>query len=82
MKLEVAATAPNQTQAELWQNLLMEAGISATVHPGDVFLPTYIGISPKPCRVMVSEQDLEAAREVLAVVSDGPIGIDPDLPDQ
>ena len=76
----VAATAPTQTHAELWQNLLMETGIVATVHPGDVLMPTYIGISPKPCRVMVSEKDLEAAREVLAVVSDGPAGIDPDQP--
>ena len=82
MKLVVAATAPNQTQAELWQNLLMEAGIGATVHQGDLFLPTYIGISHKPCRVMVSEESLEAAREVLAVVSDAPRPIDPDLPDQ
>ena len=72
MKWTTAATAPNQTQAELWQNLLMEAGIGATVHPGDTFLPTYIGISHKPCRVMVSEDDLDAAREVLAVVSDDP----------
>ena len=72
MKWTTAATAPNQTQAELWQNLLMEAGIGATVHPGDTFLPTYIGISHKPCRVMVSEDDLEAAREVLAVVSEDP----------
>ena len=82
MKLVVAATAPNQTQAELWQNLLIEAGIRATVHPGDTFLPTYLGISHKPCRVMVSEESLEAAREVLAVVSDTPPPIDPDLPDQ
>ena len=82
MKLVVAATAPNQTQAELWQNLLMEEGIGATVHQGDLFLPTYIGISHKPCRVMVSEENLEAAREVLAVVSDTPPPIDPDLPDQ
>ena len=72
MKWTTAATAPNQTQAELWQNLLMEAGIGATVHPGDTFLPTYIGISHKPCRVMVAEDDLEAAREVLAVVSNDP----------
>ena len=45
-------------------------------------MPTYLGISHKPCRVMVSEENLEAARDVLAVVSDTPPPIDPDLPDQ
>ena len=75
--MAAAATAPTQTQAEVWQNMLMEAGIVATVHPGDTLMPSYLGLSPKPCRVMVSEEDLEAAREVLEVVSDGPAGIDP-----
>ena len=78
MKWATAVTAPTQTQAEVWQNLLMEAGIGATVHPGDTFLPTYLGISHKPCRVMVAEEDLEAAREVLAVILDRPPPIDPD----
>ena len=79
MKLEVAATAPSQTQAELWQNMLMEAGIVATVHPGDALMPSYLGLSPNPCRVMVSEDDLEPAREVLSAALGG---VDPDLPDQ
>ena len=82
MKWAAAATAPDQVQAEIWQNMLMEAGIAATIHPGDTFLPTYLGPSQSPCRVMVAEDDLESAREVLAVMSDGPHPIDPDLPDQ
>ena len=79
-----AATAPNQMVAELWQNLLIEAGIRATVHPGDTFIYMQIqfGARPTPCRVMVAEENLEAAREVLAVMSDSPTEIDPDLPDQ
>ena len=79
MKMVAAATAPTQTQAEVWQNMLMEAGIVATVHPGDALMPSYLGLSPKPCRVMVSEDDLEPAREVLSATFDG---IDHDLPDQ
>ena len=82
MKLVAAATAPDQIQAELWQNLLMEAGIRATVHPGDALMPTYLRVSPRPCRVMVAEEDLESAREVLKVVSGGPAPIDPDPPSQ
>lgn len=77
-----AATAPTQTQAELWQNILMDAGIVATVHPGDTLMPSYLGLSPKPCRVMVSEEDLESAREVLARASGDHSPIDPDLPEQ
>ncbi len=68
--MEVAATAPTQTQAEIWQNMLMDAGIVATVHPGDTLMPSYLGLSPKPCRVMVAEEDLESAREVLESASD------------
>ena len=82
MKLVVAATAPTQTQAEIWQNMLKEAGIVATVHPGDALMPSYLGLSPNPCRVMVSGDDLESAQEVLAAASDAPPGIDPDLPEQ
>ena len=82
MKMEVAATAPTQTQAEVWQNMLMDAGIVATVHPGDTLMPSYLGLSPKPCRVMVAEEDLEPAREVLERASGDHPPIDPDLPDQ
>ncbi len=82
MKWTAAATAPTQTQAEVWQNMLMDAGIAATVHPGDTLMPSYLGLSTKPCRVMVSEEDLESAQEVLASVSADHPRIDPDLPDQ
>ena len=80
MKLVVAATAPTQTQAELWQNMLKEAGIVATVHPGDALMPSYLGLSPNPCRVMVPEEDLESAREVLASASGDTPPVDPDRP--
>ena len=82
MKWVAAATAPTQTQAEVWQNMLMDAGIAATVHPGDTLMPSYLGLSPKPCRVMVSEEDLQSAQDVLASVSVDHPQIDPDLPEQ
>ena len=80
MKWATAVTAPTQTQAEIWRDMLIESGMRAAVHPGDT--STFLGLSPKPCRVMVAEEDLESAREVLASASDRPATIDPDLPEQ
>ena len=80
MKLVAAATAPNQIQAEIWRDMLIESGMRAAVHPGDT--STFLGLSPKPCRIMVAEEDLESAKEALASASDTPATIDPDPPEQ
>ena len=49
--------------------MLISSGMRAAVHPRDI--STFMGLSPRPCRVMVAEEDVDSAREALADVSDG-----------
>jgi len=57
------ATAPDQLQAEMWRDLLVEEGIPALVRGGD--MSSFLGVSAQPCRIMVAADRLERAREVL-----------------
>ena len=63
MNLIYLATAPDQTTAEIWVAKLQEAGIPAMVRPGDIV--SFMGVSPRPCRVLVDEARLEEAQAVL-----------------
>ena len=63
MKWVDLATAPDQLHAEMWRDLLVEKGIPAVVRPGDT--STFLGVSAYPCRVMVAEDRLERARELI-----------------
>ena len=56
-------TAPDQLVGEMWRDLLMGEGISAVIRPGDTV--SFLGVSAYPCRIMVQEEDLAHAREVL-----------------
>ncbi len=60
------ATAPNLLVAELWCQLLREAGIPARVHPGDVPLFPALGIGAAGVRVQVPADQVDAARLILA----------------
>ena len=62
MKWVYLATAPDQMQAEMWRELLVEEGVSAILRPGDL---SVLGVLVYPCRIMVAEEQLETAREVL-----------------
>ncbi|MBI2909859.1 MAG: DUF2007 domain-containing protein [Chloroflexi bacterium] len=64
MKWVVLATAPDQLSAEMWQDRLREEGIPAMIKPGDV--TSFLGVTSVPCRVMVPEDRLGEAQEMLA----------------
>ncbi|MER3450260.1 MAG: hypothetical protein C4315_11000 [Chloroflexota bacterium] len=59
-------TAPNLLVAELWCQLLREAGIPARVHPGDIPLFPALGIGAGGVRVQVPADQVDAARLILA----------------
>jgi hypothetical protein len=57
------ATAPDQLVAEMWRGLLLEEGVPAHVDSGDT--SSFLGVSAIPCRLMVAEENVARAREVL-----------------
>lgn len=63
MKLVRLLTAPNQLIAEMWRDLLVEEGIPASLLPDDA--PSYLGVSTKPCRLMVPKEWLTEAKAVI-----------------
>ena len=65
MQWLVAATAPDQLTAEMWRELLVDAGIPARIRAGDV--TPFLGVSGYPCRILVPENRVEEALAVLPV---------------
>ena len=63
MKWARLATARDQLEAEMWRNLLVQEGVPAAVRQGDT--TAFLGVSVYPCRVVVAEERLGRAREVL-----------------
>ena len=57
------AMAPNSTVAEMWIDILREEGLQAMIRPSDAV--SFMGVTAVECRVLVVEEDLERAREVL-----------------
>ncbi len=64
MKWEVVTTAPDQLTAEMWQEILQNEGIPATIEPRDAI--SFLGPSSMPCRIMVPEGSV---KEALAILS-------------
>jgi hypothetical protein len=62
------ATAPDQAIAEMWAEMLRSAGLDGAVSPEDAV--SFLGVSPRPCRVIVPESQVAAARNVLAEFED------------
>ena len=62
-KWVVLEIAPDQIQAEMLRDLLIEDGIPSMIGQGDT--SSSMGISLSPVRVMVFDEDLERAQEVL-----------------
>ena len=63
MKWVLLTTAPDQLQAEMWRDLLVEDGFKAIVRPGDT--TSFLGVSPYPCRILVADDELERASDAL-----------------
>ena len=63
MKWVLAATAPDQLMAEMWGGLLANHGIPFRLSPGDT--SAFLGLSLRPCGILVQEDMFEEARIVL-----------------
>ena len=63
MKRVHLTAAPDQLVAEMWRDLLRDEGISAIIRPGDI--SSFMGVSTYPCRIMVQEDQLQTAKEIL-----------------
>lgn len=57
-------TATDQLTAEIWRGLLEAENIAAMLAPGDAI--SFLGVSTKPCRLMVSRDQVETAGAVLS----------------
>ena len=55
--------APDQLTAEIWKDILVHEGVPAVINPADTM--NIMGISSLPCRIMVLEEYLRQAREIL-----------------
>ena len=64
----VVATAPDQLTAELWVDRLREAGVPALIKPSDAV--SFLGTSALSCRVLVPEERLADASDLLATDPD------------
>ena len=63
-KWKLLIVAPDQLTAEMWCELLDREGIPAMVNPGDT--TSFLGVSPLPCRLMVTAKYKEKACQILA----------------
>lgn len=63
-KWESVGTAPNQMAAEIWLEILRENGIEGRLSADDVI--SFLGVSSRPVRVLVRDDEIELAREILA----------------
>jgi hypothetical protein len=63
MKWVYLATARGQLEAEMWRDMLVAEGIPALVRQGDT--SAFLGISAYPCGIMVAEDRLEHAKEII-----------------
>ncbi len=57
------AMAPNSTVAEMWIDILRDEGLQAMIRPSDAV--SFMGVTAVECRLLVVDEDLERAREVL-----------------
>ena len=62
-KWVVLEIASDQIQAEMLRDLLIDSGVPAMTGQGDT--SSFLGVSLQPVRVMVFEEDLERALQVL-----------------
>ncbi|MBI2964623.1 MAG: DUF2007 domain-containing protein [Chloroflexi bacterium] len=71
MKWVVFATAPDQLTAEMWRDIIRQAGISCELRAGDT--ASYLGLSQIPVRLIAAEADRDRARTALSEVLGEPL---------
>ena len=57
------ATALDQLTAEMWLDLVRQAGVECALRAGDT--TGFLGLSPYPVRLVTRESDVKRARAVL-----------------
>ena len=57
------ATAPNQLTAEMWRDLVRQAGVDCALQAGDTI--GFIGVSAAPVRLIARARDAERAKLAL-----------------
>jgi hypothetical protein len=62
-KWVLLVAAPDQLTAEIWTDILVQEGVPAVVNPEDAV--SFMGVSTRPCRIMVLEESLKQAQEIL-----------------
>lgn len=75
MKWVVFATAPDQLTAEMWRDMVRQAGIICELRAGDT--ASYLGLSQIPVRLMTPEAESDRARATLSEALGEPL---PDRP--
>jgi hypothetical protein len=74
MKWVTFATAPDQITAEMWSDLVRQAGVPCILRPGDT--SGFMGVTAHPVRLMTLEHEKERAVEALeAQLSGGDRGL-------
>ncbi len=77
MKWVVFATAPDQIAAEMWQDILRQAGFHCELRPGDT--SGYLGLMPYPVRLVAPEVEAAGAKaELERFLSQSQDGEEPD----
>ena len=62
-KLVTFATAPDQITAEMWRDLVRQAGVDCALQPGDMI--GFIGVTAAPVRLITRPRDADRARRAL-----------------
>ena len=57
------ATAPDQLTAEMWRDLVQQAGIECAIRAGDTV--SFLGLAAHPVRLVTRRGDLARARAAL-----------------
>jgi hypothetical protein len=63
VKWVTLTTAPDQIVAEMWREALVSEGVVAALRSGDT--TSFLGVTLLPCRVVVADDDLARAKEIL-----------------
>ena len=56
-------SAPDQLAAEMWSEYLTRRGVPTLVRAGDT--ASFLGVSAYPCRILVDDEYLDQARQIL-----------------
>jgi hypothetical protein len=65
-----AATAPDQLTAEIWRQLMLQESIPSMLAPQDAI--SFLGVTASPVRLLVPQEMVTRAQEVLADIQGGP----------